>query len=181
LKDLREITRLVEHPIPVRPPSEPVIEPTVPVILTDEERKKLRRQRRREDRLAKMDRIRFGWEETDDNKLKLSNFMRSKTAEAVQDPTRMEQEVRSQMAERQRVHDETNKSRQLTDEDRRKKNIGKWEEDLRDGIQVAIYRVKDLSDVRKLRKLELNIEQMHMRGCIVRQLDVNAVIVESGM
>ena len=41
---LEGVTKLVEHPITLRPPAEPTSEVAIPVYLTKKERKKLRRQ-----------------------------------------------------------------------------------------------------------------------------------------
>ncbi len=55
-----EISSLIEHPIVVQPPGEPVKPPSLPIMLTSKERKKLRRQKRREAEKEKEEKIQFG-------------------------------------------------------------------------------------------------------------------------
>ena len=56
----KNVTNLVEHPVPFEPPSEPRTHPAIPVMLTKQERKKLRKQRRREVEKEKQEKIQFG-------------------------------------------------------------------------------------------------------------------------
>ena len=67
-----------------------------------QEKKKLRKQRRREVELEKQEKIQLGLMEKPETKVKISNLMRVLKTEAVQDPTKMEAHVRAQMAERQK-------------------------------------------------------------------------------
>ena len=56
----RDISNLIEHPVPVQPPGEPSKTVTLPFILISKERKKLRKQRRREAEKEKQEKIQFG-------------------------------------------------------------------------------------------------------------------------
>ena len=56
----KDISNLIEHPVPVHPPGEPAKSIAIPVILTSKERKKLRKQRRREAEREKQEKIQFG-------------------------------------------------------------------------------------------------------------------------
>ena len=56
----RDISNLIEHPVPVQPPGEPTKPIAIPVMLTSSERKKLRKQRRREAEKEKQEKIQFG-------------------------------------------------------------------------------------------------------------------------
>lgn len=58
--NLAAITHLVEHPIEMRPPSEPLKPVALPIYLTKLERKKLRRQNRREAWKEEQEKIRLG-------------------------------------------------------------------------------------------------------------------------
>ncbi len=80
--------------------------------------------------------------------VRISNLMRVLGNEAVQDPTKIEQHVREQMARRLQVHQEANEARKLTAEQRRDKKEKKLQEDTSLGVHVAIYRIKDLSNLR---------------------------------
>jgi len=68
-----------------------------------QERKKIRTQKRMEREKEKQELIRQGLLDPPKPKVKLSNLMRVLGADAVMDPTAMEQQVRNQMAERQAV------------------------------------------------------------------------------
>lgn len=54
------ITHLIEHPMELRPPTEPLKPILLPVFYTKKELKKLRRQKRREAQREKQERIRLG-------------------------------------------------------------------------------------------------------------------------
>ena len=56
------VTHLVEHPIEMRPPSDPTKARVLPVYLTKKERKKIRRQNRREVQKEMQEKVRLGLE-----------------------------------------------------------------------------------------------------------------------
>jgi len=60
------------------------------------------------------DQIRMGLKPPPPAKVKISNLMRVLATQATMDPTRIEQEVRMQMEERKKEHEERNKERMLT-------------------------------------------------------------------
>lgn len=175
------ITNLVEHPIQVRPPSEPLKPAYMPVFLTKKERKKLRRQNRREAWKEEQEKIRLGLEPPPEPKLRISNLMRVLGTEAVQDPTKIEAHVKAQMAKRQKAHEEANASRRLTDEQRREKRVRKLQEDTSLGVVVSVYRVRELTNSSKRFKVEMNAKQLYMTGCVVLFKDCNVVVVEGGV
>lgn len=80
-------------------PNKPIL---LPVFLTKQERKKLRRQNRREAWKEKQEKIRIGLEPPPEPKVKMSNMMRVLGQQAIQDPTKIEAHVREQMAKRQK-------------------------------------------------------------------------------
>lgn len=175
------ITNLIEHPIQMRAPTDPLTLPYLPVFLTEKERKKLRRTTRRENWKEKQEKIRLGLEPPPQAKVRISNLMRVLGNEAIQDPTKIEAHVREQMAKRLQTHQEANASRKLTVEQRREKKEKKLQEDTStSGVHVAIYRVKDLSNLSKKFKIETNAKQLYMTGCAVLFRDVNVIIVEGG-
>lgn len=67
----RDISNLIEHPVPVQPPGEPAKTVAIPIILTNKERKKLRKQRRREAEKEKQEKIQFGLIEKPEPKVSL--------------------------------------------------------------------------------------------------------------
>lgn len=174
------VTALVEHPVQKHPPAEPKEAPSVPIMLTKKERKKIRTQRRREIEKEKQEKIRLGLEPPPPPKVKISNLMRVLGNEAVQDPTKVEAHVRAQMAQRQKAHEAANAARKLTPEARREKTIRKLKEDTSLGVHVAVFRVKELKNPQKKYKVDINAQQLYLTGCAVLYKDVNIVVVEGG-
>lgn len=175
------ITNLIEHPTQIRPPNEPLRPAYLPVFLTKKERKKLRRQNRREAWKEEQEKIRLGLIEPPEPKLKISNLMRVLGNEAIQDPTKIEAHVREQMARRQKEHEEANQSRKLTDEEKREKKIKKLKEDTSMGVQVSVYRIRDLHNVQSKKfKVETNAKQLFMTGVVILFRDCCVVVVEGG-
>ncbi|PVD36301.1 hypothetical protein C0Q70_03279 [Pomacea canaliculata] len=175
---LEGITHLVEHPIQLKPPVDPTKEINIPVYLTKKERKKLRRQNRQEAQKDLQEKIRIGLAPQPEPKVRMANLMRVLGSEAVQDPTKVEAHVRAQMAKRQKAHEEANAARKLTAEQRREKKIRKIKEDTSLGVNVAVYRVRDLSNLSHKFKIETNSKQLFMTGFVVLYKDCNVVVVE---
>ncbi|KRZ12904.1 U4/U6 small nuclear ribonucleoprotein Prp3 [Trichinella zimbabwensis] len=174
------ITNLIEHPVQLKPPGEHSDRNCLKVYLTKKEQKKLRRQNRRETQREKTEKIRLGLEPPPEPKVKISNLMRVLESQAIQDPTKMEAHVREQMAKRLKKHEEANLARKLTHEQRIMKRAKKISDDLSTGVQVAVYRVLDLSDPAKKFKVEMNAKQIHMTGTVVLHKDINVIVVEGG-
>lgn len=175
------ITNLIEHPTQIRPPNEPLRPAYLPVFLTKKERKKLRRQNRREAWKEEQEKIRLGLIDPPEPKLKISNLMRVLGNEAIQDPTKIEAHVREQMAKRQKEHEEANQSRKLTDEQRREKKVKKLKEDTSMGVQISVYRIRDLHNVQSKKfKVETNAKQLFMTGVVILFRDCCVVVVEGG-
>jgi len=173
------ITSLIEHPIQLKPleDNRPV---SVPMFLTKQEQKKLRRQNRREAWKEKQDKVRLGLILPEEAKVKMSNLMRVLGHEQVLDPTKVEAQVRAQMAKRKADHEAANEERKLTPAERKEKNARKLKEDTTFGVHVAVYRLKNLHNPAKKWKLEKNAQQLYMTGTVVLFQDVNVVVVEGG-
>uniref|UniRef100_A0A182IZR2 Uncharacterized protein n=1 Tax=Anopheles atroparvus TaxID=41427 RepID=A0A182IZR2_ANOAO len=175
------ITNLIEHPTQMRPPNESSRAVYLPVFLTKKERKKLRRQNRREAWKEEQEKIRLGLEPPPEPKLRISNLMRVLGTEAVQDPTKIEAHVREQMAKRQKLHEEANAARKLTDDQRREKKVRKMKEDTTLGVHVAVYRIRELQDQQSKKfKVETNAKQLFLTGVCVLFRDCCVVVVEGG-
>ncbi|NXU79050.1 PRPF3 protein, partial [Oreotrochilus melanogaster] len=112
--------------------------------------------------------------------VRISNLMRVLGTEAVQDPTKVEAHVRAQMAKRQKAHEEANAARKLTAEQRKAKKVKKLKEDVSQGVHIAVYRVRNLSNPAKKFKIEANAGQLYLTGVVVLHKDVNVVVVEGG-
>lgn len=174
------ITHLIEHPIQMKAPTVPSKSVYMPVFLTKKERKKLRRQNRRETWKEEQEKIRLGLVAPPEPKLRISNLMRALGTEAVQDPTKMEAHVKAQMAKRAKQHEEANAARRLNQDQRREKRRRKLMEDTTLGVHVSVYRVKDLTNMTKKFKVEMNCKQLFMTGAVIMYKDCNVVIVEGG-
>ncbi|XP_067644946.1 U4/U6 small nuclear ribonucleoprotein Prp3 [Eurosta solidaginis] len=175
------ITNLIEHPTQMKPPNEPLKPVFLPVFLTKKERKKLRRQNRREAWKEEQEKIRLGLVGPPEPKLRISNLMRVLGTEAVQDPTKIEAHVREQMAKRQKAHEDANNARKLTAEQKSEKKIRKIKEDTSCGVNISVYRIRDLQDnASKKFKVETNAKQLHMTGIVVLFRDCCVVVVEGG-
>ncbi|KAK9508483.1 hypothetical protein O3M35_006030 [Rhynocoris fuscipes] len=174
------ITHLIEHPIQMKAPTMPTKPVYMPVFLTKKERKKLRRQNRREAWKEEQEKIRLGLEPPPEPKLRISNLMRALGTEAVQDPTKMEAHVKAQMAKRLKAHEDANAARKLTAHQRSEKRKRRLMEDTTFGVHVSVYRVKDLSNMTKKFKVEINCKQLFMTGAVIMYKDCNVVIVEGG-
>jgi len=177
---LEGVTNLVEHPIQIAPPIEPKAEVAISVSLTKKERKKLRRQNRQEAEKEQQEKIRLGLAPPLEPKVRMANLMRVLGTEAVHDPTKVEAHVRAQMDKRRRGHEEANAARKLTTEQRKEKKIDKIKENTDEGVHVAVYRIRDLTDAAIKFKVEKNAEQLYMTGMTILFKDCNLVVVEGG-
>ncbi|KAL3101985.1 hypothetical protein niasHS_003394 [Heterodera schachtii] len=174
------VTDLVEHPIQLKPPDEPLQPQYIKASLTKKERKKLRRQNRREALKERAEKIRLGLEKPPDPKLKISNLMRVLGTDAIQDPTKMEAKVRKQMAERAQKHVEDNRSRKLTREEKAAKAIRKIGEDTTLAVHVTVFKIKSLANPAKKFKVMMNAKQLQMTGVVIVLEDINVVVMEGG-
>ncbi|NWR26336.1 PRPF3 protein, partial [Emberiza fucata] len=174
------ITNLVEHPAQLNPPVDSGTPVTPRVYLTKKEQKKLRRQTRREAQKELQEKVRLGLVPPPEPRVRISNLTRVLGTEAAQDPTKVEAHARARMAKRQKAHEEANAARKLTAEQRRAKKAKKLKEDVSQGVHIAVYRVRNLSNPAKRFKVEANAGQLYLTGVAVLHKDVNVVVVEGG-
>ena len=172
------IDHLVQHPIPIPPPTENIKVQPHGVILTKQEMKKMRRQRRAAEQQDKRDRIKMGLLPPDPPKVKLANLMRVLGNEAIADPTKVEARVRREVAARQELHERTNAERMLTDEERRDRRMYKTKVEEAKGIWCQVYRIEKLVSPSHRFKVRKNAQQHHLSGVIVINPDFSLVIVE---
>merc|ERR1711959_84905 len=134
------------------------------------EQKKIRTRNRIETEKEKQAQIRMGLLPPPPPKVKISNMMKALLNEAVQDPSKIEQQVREEMAQRQRNHDLRNAERKLTPEERRQKRLKKFADDISVETQVALYKVEDFSNLQHRYKVDINASQLHLtsRGHVRR-------------
>jgi U4/U6 small nuclear ribonucleoprotein PRP3 len=179
--DGSKITSLIHRPALIQPPADPnEYVPPKPLALTKEEQKKIRRQRRLEEQKDKQERIKLGLLPPDPPKIKIANLMNVLASESVQEPSKVEAQVREQAAQRKQAHEEANQNRKLTDEERSERNRQKMAEDTSHMAHVAVYFVKKLERPQWRFKVSMNAQQNHLTGCALMTPDGSLVIVEGG-
>ncbi|CAI5465672.1 unnamed protein product [Closterium sp. Yama58-4] len=180
-----KITMYVEHPVPIEPPAEAPPPPPQPLRLTKREQKKLRTQRRVAREKERQEMVRQGLLEPPKPKVKMSNLMRVMAAEATQDPTKMEKEVRAAAAEREQAHVDRNLARKLTPAERKEKKERKlFEETLGGGVggggetHVAVFKVRHLLHPQTRFKVDVNAQENRLTGCALLADSFALVVVE---
>lgn len=181
-KRLFGISNLVEHPSQIKPRTRNnPLDEALPVYLTRKERRKLRRQNRAEALREQQEKIRLGLIQPPEPKVRISNLMKVLGSEAVQDPSKVETYVRSQMEKRFRAHQDANEARRLTAQQRREKMRQKLIADgVAFGLRACVYRVADLGDQSTKFKVEANCKQLYMTGCVILCKELNVIVVEGG-
>ncbi|KAL6600333.1 hypothetical protein ACP70R_045133 [Stipagrostis hirtigluma subsp. patula] len=179
--NMDRITIYVEHPEPYDPPAEPAPPPPQPLKLTKKEQKKLRTQRRLAKEKDRQEMIRQGLLEPPKPKVKMSNLMKVLGSEAVQDPTRLEMEIRTAAAEREQAHVDRNIARKLTPSERREKKERKLFDDPNTvETIVCVYRIRDLSHPQTRFKVDVNAQENRLSGVAVITDGISVVVVEGG-
>lgn len=178
---MEKITIYIEHPRPIEPPAEPAPPPPQPLKLTKKEQKKLRTQRRLAKEKDRQEMIRQGLIEPPKPKVKMSNLMKVLGAEATQDPTRLEMEIRSAAAEREQAHVDRNIARKLTPAERKEKKERKlFDDPTAVETIVSVYKINDLSHPQTRFKVDVNAQENRLTGCVVISDGISVVVVEGG-
>ncbi|KAM3207138.1 hypothetical protein ACQJBY_062383 [Aegilops geniculata] len=177
--NMDKITIYVQHPEPLEPPAKPMTPPPQPLKLTNNEQKKYRTQRRLATEKDRQEMIRQGLLEPPKPKVKMSNLMKVLGAQATQDPTCMEMEIRAAAAEREQAHVDRNTTRKLMPSERRKKER-KLFGDPNDTLDctVCVYKMRHLSHHRF--KVDVNARDNRLTGAAVITDGVSVVVVEGG-
>lgn len=180
--NMKKITMYVEHPEPYDPPAEPAPPQPQPLKLTKKEQKKLRTQRRLAKEKDRQEMIRQGLLEPPKPKVKMSNLMKVLGSEAVQDPTRLEMEIRTAAAEREQAHVDRNIARKLTPSERREKKERKLFDDPTNTVEtiVCVYKIRDLSHPQTRFKVDVNAQENRLTGAAVITDGISVVVVEGG-
>jgi len=159
--------KLVQHPVPVRPLGVGAAgERTVvlPMFLTKQERKKLRRTSRQEREMEKRDKMMMGLIPAPEPKFKLSNFMKVLGDQAVADPSLVEARVLQQMQKRVLNHEMRNQAAKLTPAERKEKRVKKKQEDTTRSVSVAVFRVRNFINLKHRFKVDVNAQQHFLSG-----------------
>lgn len=174
------ITDLIQHPILLAPPQDKFTPAPKPLMLTQQEQKKLRRQRRMADMKEEQAKIRLGLIEPPAPKVKKSNMMRVLGEQAVKDPTAVEARVNREIAQRAADHEKANADRQLTKEQRAEKLQKQQEGDEARGVHISVFRVDNLSSGKHRYQVDVNAKENALTGTVVLHPEMNLIIVEGG-
>lgn len=172
------IDHLVQHPIPIPAPTGLLRVQPRGVMLTKQEMKKMRKQRRAAEQQDKRDRVKMGLLPPDPPKVKLSNLMRVLSSEAVADPTKVEARVRREVTARREQHEQTNLERMLTDDERQQRRMYKTKVEEEKGIWCHVYRIRYLVSPSHKFKVRKNAQQHHLGGVVITHPDLALVVVE---
>ncbi len=175
-----KITSYIYNPVPLKPVTEAPPPAPMPLYLTEAEKKKMRRMRKLEKEKVKQEQIRFALISAPEPKVSLNNMQRVLGDNLVSNPSLAEAKVREQMAERKTRHEETNKARQLTKEQKGEKRRKKLLEDTSREVHVRVFRAGDLYDGQRRYKLDITAQQFSLTGCVVITGSCNVVVIEGG-
>jgi U4/U6 small nuclear ribonucleoprotein PRP3 len=149
-----------------------ILQPVLQTRLTKEEKTKQAKERRREYQKDLQEKIKYGIIEAPKPKLKLATYMKTLSAEAIQDPTKVEMEVRKLVEERQQKHIERNESRKLTTEQKAEKRIKKIKKDSAKECRVCLFKLKSLHDFKIRNKVVKNAQDLALNGfCLIPSKD----------
>eukprot|EP00903_Cladosiphon_okamuranus_P006751 g6586.t1 len=155
------------------------------VYLTKKERKRIRRTTRMEREREKQDKIALGLIPAPPPKMSMTNFMQVLGDQAVVDPSKVEELVKGQVQRRKAQHEARNQAAKLTPQEKKDKKKKKLLEDTSKELQVAVFRVADMSDPKRRFKVDVNAQQRYLTGGVVMCTDaanpgMNMVVVEGG-
>ncbi|PWN93632.1 PRP3-domain-containing protein [Acaromyces ingoldii] len=168
----------IQHPIPIPAPTDKNKVSAKGVMLTKKEMKKMRKQRRLAEQEDKRDRIKMGLLPPDPPKVKLSNLMRVLTSEAVADPTKVEAQVRREVAARKDKHERTNEENKLTPEERHAKLLAKQQSDEAKGLFSLVFKIRHLISPSHKFKARKNALQNGLTGLAVFHENFALIVVE---
>lgn len=174
------ITALIQRPALMQAPQDKFQPAPKPLMLTQKEQKKIRRQRRMADMKEEQAKIRLGLVDPPPPKVKKSNMMRVLGEQAVKDPTAVEARVNREIAQRAHDHEQANLDRMLTPEQRAEKLKRQQAGDEAKGVKVVVFRVDDLSCGKHRYQVDVNAKQNAVTGIVILNPEMNLVIVEGG-
>lgn len=157
----------IEHPLPIPPAIHMTEGGPIPLMLTAKERRKIRTQARMQREKEIQQKIRLGLIPPPPPKANLKNFMRVHLNDGTQDPTRLEKQIRREIEQRKQNHEARNQARKLTKQQKKKKKKQKIQEDESKELQVALFRVADLSHPANRFKVNVKAQELGITGCVI--------------
>eukprot|EP01041_Mallomonas_annulata_P005310 gene5310-10621_t len=161
--------KYIQHPLPVKPLGGEKGDEPMPIFLTKKERKWIRRTARESREREKRDKMMMG-------------LIPVLGEQAVSDPSKVEQRVMRQMQQRVMNHEMRNQARKLTPAERKEKKRKKLHEDTSRQVVVAVFRVKDFSNLKHRFKVDVNAQQYNLSGIVLlcSGSTTNLIVVEGG-
>lgn len=182
LNNVAKTHTLVEHPVPIKPTVDRDAPQPMRLMLTKKELKRDRKLRKAKRLQEKQDMIRANLLPAEKPKTRLANMMRVLLDEAVADPTEIEARVRAEREEREMNHKMRNMARMLTPAERKQRAKEKDLKGTDEGVSVALFYVRDISDGQHRFKVDVNATENHLTGTVLEcpTACINLVVVEGG-
>lgn len=166
---IEKINHYIQHPVPIKNENiEKLNKIQLPTFLTKKERKRLRKIRRQTKEKEKQELIKLGLRKPDPPKLKFNNFMNILGEDAIQDPSRVEKEVKKAYEERIRKMLEDNEKRKLTKEQKAQKIRRKFDRDIKKECRACLFRIEDLTNPSIKFKIIKNCKQLYLTGICLK-------------
>lgn len=178
---LDSVNNLIQRPALLPPPIDVdvLVEPR-PLMLTKTEQKKLRRQRRLAEHKERQEQIKLGLLPPEPQKVRIANIARILGTQSVQEPSRVEAEIRAAALQRHQLHQQANRERKEAAKARKQAESPSQSTIIGTVLQVsvALFRVKDLSPPQWRFKVHKNAQQYELTGCIIYHPGLSLVLVE---
>lgn len=173
---------LIEHPPPIEPLEKISDSGPLPLYMTKEERKKLRKQTKMQRQKEIQLKIRVGLMPPPPPKANLKTFMRVHLDSGIQDPTELENKIRAEIAQRVANHEARNQANKLTKAQRKEKISEKARIDREKELLHSIYIIDNLSHPQQQFKINNNAQKLLLNGCVLqcKEGPYNIVIIEAG-
>ncbi|PJF19080.1 hypothetical protein PSACC_01106 [Paramicrosporidium saccamoebae] len=177
LPDFGRVNNLIQRPALLPPPIDTIVPPK-PLMLTTEEQKKLRRQRRLAEHKDKQEQIKLGLLPPEPPKVRIANIARILGTQSVQEPSRVEAEIRAQAQKRQQEHLDANLVRHEKAKEETAKRTSDRRNELMTNVPVAVFRIDNLTLPQWRFKVVKNAEQHELTGCVIYYEHFSFVVVE---
>lgn len=166
--NLEKITKYVQHPTPIKNIwLEKLIKSTqIPVLLTKDERRRIRKRRTELKNAEVREKQHLGLEKPPEPRITYKNFMRVLGSKAIQDPTKAEEIVQKAYRDRMARMLKDNESRKLSKQQKHEKIRKKFEKSLSKECQILLVRLSEFPSKKQLYKLRTNAKQLFLCGFV---------------
>lgn len=167
-------------PAPIDPPSERLNSGEGQVFMTKRELKRMRKHARFEERREAQDRIRLGLDAPPPAKLSQKNVVAVIGAKYYADPTKFDKMAAKQVAERERIHQETNAARKLDADAKWEKHVAKVERDKAKGLNCVVLKFDGVVSGERRYILDQGAQKLLLTGVLLCTQPFSLAIVEGG-